>query len=286
MSEPLSEPLVAHKRNIASGNIELEDKLQEALRHLRKTPSGKVSDENKLTALFRSLIFACRNRKPYSLLHDEAQRISHVGSGRKLSDQLEAIVCLTDAAATPFTFFGDYGFLDISDMSPHLSRRLEQIELRRYQLGDEYPEDEANFLNLVAGYQGEIRIHPEPDLVSNHIYLYQRSLGNPGMLKDWLTNTLVETLREGRPDDFLGYLEKTSPSDTNLITRLAQIKLGESRFKSNEQTEATLNDELGMTIRHEEARAPSRKRSGRIGIPNPERYPVDTTNLTEASKSA
>jgi predicted adenine nucleotide alpha hydrolase (AANH) superfamily ATPase len=76
-----------------------------------------------------------------------------------------------------------------------LSRRSIDVHLTRYRA--ELPEDRQVFINTVQTFEKELPFPDASDLVSNWEYLYERSLGCIGILKQWLVRAATVALDKG-----------------------------------------------------------------------------------------
>jgi hypothetical protein len=89
--------------------------------------------------------------------------------------------------------FGTYELLAFRNLSAQLSRRSVDIHFPRYRADD--PKDREMFLNVVRSFEQQLPLSQPPDLVRDWEYLYERSIGCVGVLKDWLVRALTGVLR-------------------------------------------------------------------------------------------
>src|SRR6266852_4245374 len=58
-------------------------------------------------------------------------------------------------------------------------------------------EDRQTFINVVRSFEKELPFEERPDLVSDWEFLYERSLGSIGVLKEWLVRAATVAARKG-----------------------------------------------------------------------------------------
>jgi AraC-like DNA-binding protein len=76
--------------------------------------------------------------------------------------------------------------LTLHDIGDQLSRRSAYIHIPRHNA--EFTEDREIWQSVVWGFQLHIPTVEEPNFLSNWEYLYERSLGCVGILKNWFMN--------------------------------------------------------------------------------------------------
>lgn len=91
--------------------------------------------------------------------------------------------------------FGTYDLLAFRNLNGQLSRRSIDVHLSRYGADDS--EDRQIFINVVRSFEKELPFDDQPDLVSNWEFLYERSLGCIGVLKEWLVRAATLAARKG-----------------------------------------------------------------------------------------
>ena len=139
---------------------------------------------------------ALRYRRPLAVLIDEAQHLVKLTSGRKLLDQLDVIKSIANLTGTVHVLFGTYDLLAFHNLNGQLSRRSVEIHFRRYRADQE--DDRRGFVNTVHSFARRLPFPEPPDLATNWEYLYERSIGCVGVLKDWLVRGLAHALKQGK----------------------------------------------------------------------------------------
>ena len=74
-----------------------------------------------------------------------------MGSGRRLSDQLDVIKSIANCTGTVHVLLGTYGLLAFRNLSAQLSRRSVDIHFPRYRADD--PEDLKAFMTVLRSFE-------------------------------------------------------------------------------------------------------------------------------------
>ncbi len=138
---------------------------------------------------------ALRYRRPTAVLIDEAQHLAKMSSGRRLLDQLDVIKSIANRAGTPHVLVGTYDLLAFRNLSGQLSRRSIDVHFCRYRA--DRPGETAIFMNVLHSFARQLPLAEPPDLVRHWEFLYERSIGCVGILKEWLVMALSSILRRG-----------------------------------------------------------------------------------------
>ena len=117
-----------------------------------------------------------------------------VASGRKLTEVPEAIKSLANRTEVLHGLIGTYDLLTLHDIGDQLSRRSLYIHLPRYDA--QFIEDREDWESIAWNFQAQIPILEEPDFASNWEYLYERSLGCVGILKNWTRNAFADAMED------------------------------------------------------------------------------------------
>ena len=138
---------------------------------------------------------AIRYRRPVAVMIDEAQHLGKIPSGRRLLDQLDVIKSIANQTKTVHVLFGTYDLLAFRNLNGQLSRRSIDVHLARYSAED--AGDRQIFINVVQSFEAELPFEERSDLVSDWEFLYERSLGCVGILKEWLVRAAAVATRKG-----------------------------------------------------------------------------------------
>ncbi len=199
---------------------------------------------------------------------DEAQHLAAVGSGRRLSDQLDVVKSIANCTGTVHVLLGTYGLLAFRNLSAQLSRRSVDIHFSRYQAED--PEDRKIFLSVLRSFEQQLPVSQPPELVKDWEYLYERSIGCVGVLKDWLVRALTGVSRRNANVLTFRDLQAHALSVSQCDKMLAEASEGEVRLCESAEERRRLRTRLGL--RPEEGR-PEDSTAGQavleVGIPPP-----------------
>ena len=225
---------------------------------------------------------ALRHRRPLALLVDEAQHIGIVGSGQKLLNQLNVLKSVADATKITHVLCGTYELLPFRNLNGQLSRRSFDIHFPRYH-ADEAEQREA-FVNVLWTFQHHLPVAEMPNLTGRWDFLYERSIGCVGILKNWLSAALALSLDESSPSLTRAHLDATAPSVAKCMRQLTEAVEGERHLVESEESREQLRQYLGLETdragKTDErqpqklATAPKRSRRGRVGSRSPVRDPI------------
>lgn len=188
---------------------------------------------------------ALRYRRPLAVLIDEAQHLVKLTSGRKLLDQLDVIKSIANLTGTVHVLFGTYDLLAFHNLNGQLSRRSVEIHFRRYRADQEG--DRRSFVNTVHSFAQWLPFPETPDLAADWEYLYERSVGCVGVLKDWLVRGLAHALNRGTTRLTRRDLESCALSVSQCERMLSEAIEGELRLRETADERSRLRTRLGLT---------------------------------------
>jgi hypothetical protein len=203
-------------------------------------PNAKAVGSEYRHAVERDLCF----RRPIAVMLDEAQHLASVGSPRRLSDQLDVIKSLANCTGTVHVLLGTYGLLAFRNLSAQLSRRSVDIHFPRYRADD--PEDRKTFLTVLRSFEQQLPLSEPPGLVKEWEYLYERSIGCVGVLKDWLMRALTGVSRRNANVLTIGDLQAHALSVSQCDTMLAEASEGEVSLCESAEERGQLRTRLGL----------------------------------------
>ncbi|MGB3650565.1 MAG: ATP-binding protein [Rivularia sp. (in: cyanobacteria)] len=229
----LEEPLIDHKFDYG-------------VRGISRDNFGKINVESKVVAhaLRRALENALIHRHPDVFFVDEAQHFSKMASGHKLQDQLDCLKSLANMTGILHCLLGTYELLTFRNLSGQLSRRSVDIHFRRYCADD--PEDIEAFKSVLLTFQQHMPLAETPDLVSHWEYLYERTLGCVGILKNWLTRAFKDALNREAATVTLKDLQQRAWSVAQCKRMLQEIQEGERQLSETETDVQNLRSALGL----------------------------------------
>ena len=233
MLEQMKEPLPDRKLNACQFHFERSDRGQ-----FTSAPRGSGIGLQHATEQ------ALRHRRPAVVFIDEAQHLSRMASGRRLSDQLDVIKSMANRTETVHVLLGTYDLLAFCNLSGQLSRRSTYVHFRRYLA--ESQEDVETFQNVLMTFAGRLPLPEAPDLLADWEFLYERSTGCVGVLKEWLERAVARALKGG--ERLLGrqHLAATALSVSQCEKILAESRDGESQLTDTEEARSRLRARLGL----------------------------------------
>ncbi|MCL4394917.1 MAG: ATP-binding protein [Chloroflexi bacterium] len=188
---------------------------------------------------------AIRYRRPVAVMIDEAQHLGKIPSGRRLLDQLDVIKSIANQTKTVHVLFGTYDLLAFRNLNGQLSRRSIDVHLARYRA--ENSEDRQTFTNVVRSFEAAFPVEDRPDLVSDWEFLYERSLGCVGVLKEWLVRAATVASREGGCRLTRADLEDQALSISQCEQMHAETADGELQLRETGESVARLRGRLGLS---------------------------------------
>jgi hypothetical protein len=188
---------------------------------------------------------AIRYRKPVAVMIDEAQHLGKIPSGRRLLDQLDVIKSIANQTKTVHVLLGTYELLAFRNLNAQLSRRSIDIHLPRYRIED--PEDRQMFINIVQSFDKALPFEAESDLVADWEFLYERSLGCVGILKEWLVRAATVASRMGFQRLTRANLQSQALSIAQCEQMHTEAAYGELKLQEGSQAVARLRGRLGLS---------------------------------------
>ncbi len=172
----MNEPLVDHKRRM------------NPIDRTAQTMPPFPNDRGVTADYHYAVEQALRNRRPRAVLIDEAQHLFALASGRSLEDQLNVLKSLANRSNTIHVLCGTYELLRVRNLSGQLSRRSIDLHFPRYDVAK--AADRQTFAKILQTLGEQMPLPEPPDLIRSWEYLYERSVGCVGILKDWLVKVL------------------------------------------------------------------------------------------------
>jgi GTPase SAR1 family protein len=222
----------------------IDYKIRPADLHVERSPYGHFVESPRVgtgAQLQHAVEQALHYRRPSAVFIDEAQHLARMSSGRRLSDQLDVVKSIASRTQTIHVLIGTYELLPFRNLSGQLSRRSVDLHFARYRA--ESSDDIQVFRNIVLTFQQQL---PASDLLSMWDFLYERSLGCVGVLKDWVTRGLHSAVRSSCPLN-RRILEQSALSISQCEKILAEARDGESRLTDNQESTSRLRCLLGLS---------------------------------------
>ncbi|MGL5943462.1 MAG: TniB family NTP-binding protein [Waterburya sp.] len=224
----------------------IKNKINYGVEGVYRTEEGSLAIKSRIleTDLGWALEQALKHRHPQIFFIDEAHHMLAVASGRKLTEVPEAIKSLANRTEVLHGLLGTYEMLTLHDIGDQLSRRSIYIHLPRYDA--KFTEDRENWQSIIWNFQCQIPIEQEPDFLSEWEYLYTRSLGCVGILKNWTRNAFADAMEEEAKTVTLKHLEQRALSVGQCNNILKKIREGEERYENIEGDYQQLHKALGL----------------------------------------
>ncbi|MBV8859776.1 MAG: AAA family ATPase [Acidobacteria bacterium] len=273
----MEEPLIDYKEDIEA----LQDIRQRSHTRFQSNMRLLNSERPGVRALRLASFQTLKHRKPLAVLLDDAQHLGIVSSGRKLSDQLNAIKTQASKSLVTHVLCGTYELAPLRNLNGQLSRRSFDIHFKRYHANDVAQRDE--FINVLYTFQQHIPLPKTSDLISRWDYFYERSIGCIGVLKDWLTRALSLAIGDNSETLSMEYIERRALSVTQCTNMLRETLVGEKEFEESEESRSFLRQNLKLptmpiVLTEQDPQASIKpminskpRRKGRVGKRNPKR---------------
>jgi GTPase SAR1 family protein len=207
--------------------------------YYRQTANNKTTPADKLREVVEQ---ALKRRRPKSVLIDEAQHITILASGRKLNDQQNTVKSIANFTGTTHILFGNYDLLLLRNLNGQVVRRSVDLHFRRYDHTS--ISDVKAFKNVLWQFQNHLPLEETPDLVSNWQFLYTRSAGCIGVVKETINRALSHALDEESKTLEMRHLESAALSLAQASKLLDEALDGEDKLMDEEEEAQTLENRL------------------------------------------
>ncbi len=189
-------------------------------------------------------------RKTRIVLLDEAQHLLKVASGKAILDQMDAIKSIANLTEAIFVMFGTYELMDFFDLNGQLCRRTEEFHFRRYNLKNKT--DIREFTNVLNTLHTHLPLEGNIKLTDYWEFLYERSVGCIGILKDWIDLCLAEALKEDNNTISFELLKKYAPHPSKAFKVAEEAIKGERDVNKRDERRSELQSLLGLSHIYEE----------------------------------
>lgn len=202
---------------------------------------AKATEDSLRLAMEKALI----HRKPYTLSVDEFQHIGKMASEQLLQAHMDCVKSAVNTTKIPWTGFGTYQLLNFLELSPQLSRRTKIMHFPRYLL--EKDEDIKEFKRVLEHFQYRMPLLETPPLRQKYWeFCYERSIGNIGTLKDWLTDAYDLALSENANTLTFEHLQETAKSSSECEQMALEAIEGENKLTDSQDKSKSLRIILGL----------------------------------------
>jgi len=177
---------------------------------------------------------------------DEAQHLMQGSQAATALDQLDWIKSMTKVPGGLHILLGTYSLVHFCTVNGQTARRGLEIHFPRSHF-----RAEADFQacrNVLLTLLAQVPLAVDRAAILPHWqYVYARSLGCVGVLKEWLVRATALALREGSDALTLAHLERRALSDAKCARMAADIQEGEQALHSSEAHRQRLLAVLGMS---------------------------------------
>lgn len=222
----------------------------------------------------QAVLSAIAHRRPVVTFLDEANHLCQVSNARLLPQQLDKIKSIANRSKTLHVLFGTYELAALLDASAQLARRGHTFHFSRYRWEKQ---GELNaFMIMVKKFGSTLPLDHTLDLPSRADFIYERTLGCAGILKNWLMEALGRACRDGHTFIKLQDLEATAMPVSKLRRLLLEAHSKEPVMDERDSGDDSLREML-LSPFPEQAELPlqvSRGGNQSPGTPNPRSDPT------------
>ena len=209
----------------------------------RLAPALYFSQKLKTCEYRNHFIASLRKYLPLGFFIDEAQHLAKVKSADQLRNQMDIIKTIAHFSRIKIILTGSYDILPFRNLSGQLSRRSWDVHLSRYTTS---PEDLNDFQSAILSLQKRLPLPVEPNLVQHWKYIYTKSAGCVGIMKDWLLRALEIAIDDNKNTLSLEMLEECALSDNQSLNIALEISSGEQLTDSTEKSYQEIEQALGF----------------------------------------
>ncbi len=222
--------------------------MDEPLIERKRSPETSLARPKSTTPEYRHGVEqALRFRRPAAVMIDEAQHLAKMASGRRLLDQLDVLKSIANRTQTVHVLYGTYDLLAFRNLNGQLSRRSMDVHFPRYRL--EAAGDRQIFIGVLRSFGQQLPLPETPDLAKDWEFLFERSVGCVGILKQWLARSLSAALRSGETTLKLQHLESQALSISQVDKILSETTEGEMRLTDTEEAISAFRLRLGLPVK-------------------------------------
>jgi hypothetical protein len=181
---------------------------------------------------------------------------------------------IANRTGTVHVLLGTYELLPFRNLSAQLSRRCLDLHFQRYRADS--AADRQIFQSVLLTFQKQLPFESD-DLPAMWEFLYERSVGCVGILKEWLVRASVRSIRHGATALAREHLESTALSISQCEKILAESREGETRLNDSEDAKLRLRTLLGIELDVAPAArntAAQNRRTVKVGQRSPQRDPI------------
>ncbi|ACR13541.1 conserved hypothetical protein [Teredinibacter turnerae T7901] len=209
--------------------------------------------------------------KPIVLVIDEAQNFVDQVSENDKKENVNRLKYWANTMDTKFILFGTHEAEGILDLNEQLSRRVTSIYFPRYR---KTKEDLEYYASFYKGLVESLNIKMDEKINNDFLFIYNHTLGCPGMLVSWIHDCISYCLDKGVDQVTLGIWRKHRASRDRLTTMEKAIKNFEAFYDAAQEAfnpDEVIADPYQYDM---DFSRPTKSRNTRPGKSSPRRYPV------------
>ncbi len=192
-----------------------------------------------------AMIEAFLQWKTQVVIVDEAHHLAKTGTrGRRLQDNLDHLKYFENKTGVSHVLVGTYAMRPFRKVSAQLALRTIDVHFSRYDATKK--EDRIAFKSTLWAFQRQLPVEVEPQLRPHWEFLYARSNGCIGALKQHLNQALRLALDENAKTVTLEHLKKTALSKDKVDLALMDIMNGEEDLAEPDDADEQLLKNLGL----------------------------------------
>jgi energy-coupling factor transporter ATP-binding protein EcfA2 len=237
---------------------------------------------------------ALKNRNLDFFYVDEAHNFCKVPTGKRLVDQTDCLKSISNCSQVTMLLTSTYQAGTLLNLNDQLCRRSATIHFPRYCIGTK--QQQKVFRSVIQNLSLHLPLPETPNFSERWDYLYERSCGCFGTMKDWFTRTLGAVLEKNPQAHTILFedLEKYALPASQCKVIMKAILEGEMMMKENEEDIKTLRQGLGLPDKAGSANTASdggnagkeknsKSKHKDVGKPKPRSYPVGKTDYENES---
>lgn len=184
------------------------------------------SRNNSIDDLQNAYEKAVANRRLKAFFIDDGQ---HMTTGAKDPvGQFDMVKSMVNTSQVQHVILGTYDLVPFLTMNGQLARRTIYFDFKRYGWDKKGIEV---YGDAVDAFQRNLPLPEVFDMRPHLEFLYERTIGCVGVLKDWLMRALDLTLKQGGCSLTLKVLEDTSLKDDQLNQMFDEAEKGEQQIR-------------------------------------------------------
>ena len=134
--------------------------------------------------------------KPVAIIIDEAQNLVEGLSFNDRKANVNRLKNWANTMDTKFIMFGTHESREILNLNEQLSRRITPVYFPRYAKNKE---EMSEFGSFYLGLIKELDIKMDPKINKDFLFIYNHSLGCPGLLATWLYKSIAMAISKNSP---------------------------------------------------------------------------------------